>query len=70
MAALEDRKTEDEGQQGLFQSCQEVSDADWRLLEECAAEKIDKEEITDVLLERLVMQGWQVYQGRMMFYYD
>ena len=58
---------EEEGQEmRVFQSCQEVSDADFRFLEECAAEKVKKEEITDVLLERLVRQTWQIYQGRRM----
>jgi len=47
----------------LFQSCQEVSQADFRFLEACSAEKEGKEEITDVLLERLVMKGWQIYQN-------
>ena len=53
-----------QGEMSLFQSCQEVSDADFRFLEACSAEKENKEEITDLLMERLLMKGWQIYQGR------
>ena len=47
----------------LFRSCQEISQADFRFLEECLAEKEESEGITDILLERLVMKGWEIYQG-------
>ena len=44
----------------VFQSCEEIPDVDFRFMEECAAKK--EEEVTDILLERLVMKAWKVYQ--------
>ena len=46
----------------VFQSCEEIPDVDFRFVEECAAKKEEKEEVTDILLERLVMKAWKVYQ--------
>ena len=54
---------EREEEMSLFRSCQEISQADFRFLEECLAEKEESEGITDILLERLVMKGWEIYQG-------
>ena len=61
MSALEDGETA-EKEMSFFHSCQEVSDADFRFVEECASEKEVKEEVTDILLERLVLKAWKIYE--------
>ena len=60
MSALEDGETEKE--MSFFHSCQEVSDADFRFVEECASEK-EVKEVRDILLERLVLKAWNIYEG-------
>ena len=66
MSALEDGAMLEEGEKSLFQSCQEVSEADFRFVENCVAGEETKEEIRDILLERVAMKAWKIYQGRKM----
>ena len=52
-----------EDEMSLFRSCQEVSEADFKFVEECAVEKDNREEVRDILMERLVMTAWKIYEG-------
>ena len=52
-----------EDEMSLFRSCKEVSEADFKFVEQCAVEKDNREEVRDILMERLVMKAWKIYEG-------
>ena len=52
-----------EDEMSLFRTCQEVSEADFKFVEQCAEEKDNREEVRDILMERLVMKAWKIYEG-------
>ena len=40
-----------------------VREADFKFVEQCAVEKDNREEVRDILMERLVMKAWKIYEG-------